>query len=146
MDDFSAFVERATKLLEDEAELTIRQGSRQDFPGAPRDAADAFVGSLGYSPLGAGWFDLDEDGPEPASQLADILKRDLVGHNFDWLRPADATTCAEQFYALFCHGEVHRLANRIRNGWNPITSSTIEAAFITMDDVRIGLFLVQAEN
>lgn len=146
MDDFSAFVEKATKLLGDEAELTIRQGSRRAFLGAPRDAADAFVKSLGYSPLGAGWFDLDEHGPAPISHLADILKRDLVGHNFDWLHPADANACAKQFYSLFRDGKVHRLANRVRNGWNPITSSTIEAAFVTMDDVRIGLFLVEAED
>jgi len=146
MDDFSAFVERATKLLDGEVELTIHQGLRQDFSAAPRDAADAFVRSLGYSPLGSGWFDLDGDGPEPISHLADILKRDLVHYSYDWLNPADATACAEEFYSLFCQGEVHRLTNRIRNGWNPITSSTIEAAFVAMDNVRIGLFLVEAED
>lgn len=72
--------------------------------------------------------------------------RDLVGHNFDWVSPLDAKSCSKEFYSLFRHGKVHRLANRIRNGWNPITSSTIEAAFVTMDDVRIGLFLVEAED
>lgn len=146
MDDFLAFVDRATKLLDDVAELTIRQGSRLDFSGPTSNAADAFVTSLGYSPLGAGWFDLADHGPEPLSHLADTLKRDLIWLDLVWLNPEDATACAEQFYSLFCHGEVHRLANRIRNGWNPITSSTIEAAFVAMDDLRIGLFLVEAED
>jgi len=146
MDDFLTFVDRATKLLDNEAELTIRQGSRADFPTEPRAAADAFVESLGYTPLGDGWFDLADDVDEPTSHLANILKRDLVGHDFDWLSPSDAESCATEFYSLFCRGRVTRLANHIRNGWNSITPSTVEAAFVTMDDVRIGLFLIEAED
>ncbi|MBB4839930.1 hypothetical protein HNP52_003022 [Sphingomonas kyeonggiensis] len=146
MDDFTTFVERTAKLLNDEVELTIREGSRSDFPGEPRDAADAFVSSLGFTPIGDGWLDLDKDAAEPSSHLANILKRDLVGHNLDWLSASDAKACAEEFYSLFKHGKVTRLANRIGNGWNPITSSTIEAAFVSMDDSRIALFLVEAED
>jgi hypothetical protein len=146
MDDISQFVEKATRLLDDEAELTIQFGKRADFPSDPYDAADAFVSKLGYATLGKGWFDLNEDSAEPTSHLANILKRDLVGHNFDWLSPSEAENCSTDFYSLFREGEVTRLANHIRNGWNPITSSTIEAAFVAMDAVRIGLFLVEAED
>ncbi|WP_156306821.1 hypothetical protein [Novosphingobium sp. AAP1] len=146
MDDFDRFARAATALLGGEAEVTVRQGRRAEYPGSPREAADLFVKKLGFTPIGDGWVDLGEKGSDPAGYLTNILKRDLVGHNIDWLPDGEARNCSEGFYSLFKGPAVTNLANVVGNEWNPITTSTVEAAYVSMDDDRIGLFLLEAED
>jgi hypothetical protein len=109
---------------------------------------------LALGRLSEAWWDLDNLPPiyadissrDAAGHLAMRLMKDMVFDNEDWLSFEEATECARTFYSFFTFGSSVRLANRIRDGWNPITSSTFEAAYIAMDDLNIGLFLIEAED
>lgn len=153
MRTFDEFAEHWLTKLE-HVQTTICRARRSEFPGNPMLSANLFVSSLGYKPIYDRWNDLAEvDGKysdaspsDYAGHLADTLRRDMVHSSYEMLSAADARACSEEFYSYFPIGKVVRLANRLGGGWNPITDSTFEAAYIAMDDEWIGLFLLEAED
>ncbi len=163
MRTFDEFAEHWLSKLSEHVQTRICRSPRSEFPGDPVRSANLFVSALGYKPLTpfehkgqiyGRWFNLAEvnrvySGVNPADyagHLADTLRHDMVHSSYEMLSDADARACAEGFYSYFAGGNVTRLANRLGNGWNSITKSTFEAAYIAMDDDWIGLFLLEAED
>lgn len=145
MGDVTRFQEMVTSQL-GHMWVGFDAGRRANFPGPPREAADSFVRSLGYFPIGDQWIDLDEEELDPVAQLIARLRHDLAYPSAELLSAADAAACAKAFYELFDAGQSTRLTNWLNNGWSPITGSTFDAAYVAMDDAQIGLFLIQAED
>jgi len=62
------------------------------------------------------------------------------------LSRAESDSLSAQFLALFDQGGATFLSNWSNGGWTPMTSSTIEAGYVGIDDVRIALFLFEDED
>ena len=155
MRNFDEFAEHwLTKLDEYPVQTTIRRAPRSAFPGDPMLSANLFVSSLGYKPIYDRWHNLaeldrdysDVKPSDYAGHLSETLRRDMVHSSFEMLSEVDARACSEEFYSYFARGEVVRLANYLGGGWNAITDSTFEAAYVAMDDEWIGLFLFEEED
>ena len=71
---------------------------------------------------------------------------DMVDSRVAWVHPDLATAYARVFASYFVQGDVTWLTNRRGNGWNPIARSTFEWAFVVVDDIGVGLFLIEAED
>ncbi len=154
MQEFDEFAHQYEALLSGDAGVTIRWAPRSRHPGQPHEAADHFVAALGFRSIGR-WWDLAEADREYAGvppgdfagHLAWMLQHDLVPSHYHWLAREDANACAARFYACFATGSPVRLTNRLGNGsLGGISRSTIEAAYVAMDDLSIGLFLLEAED
>ena len=142
MRTFDEFAEHWLTKLDEFIQTRIERAPRADFPGDPMLSANLFVSSLGYKPIYDRWHDLsaldrDYSGVNPtdyAGHLAGTLHHDMVHSSFEMLSATDARACADEFYSHFTKGKAAHLANMLGGGWNPITESTFEAAFIAVDD------------
>lgn len=113
--------------------------------------ADRFVQDFDLQPIGLNWEMLDSTGDEdvPRSAVAafdDALGMDMVFTKVQWLGHENAKSCGLEFLNAFSPEHRIILTNRMYFGWNPISRATFEWAFIGMDDTKIALLLVMAED
>lgn len=144
MSDIAAFVERFDDAMEDRLEGTSATfASRSAHHGPVLDAVDSFTAALGFQPLGDAWFVLNSG--ELATELTQQLRVSLAYR--EETMPADeAAAFSRQFVDLFDPSSARFLTNFRNNGWNPITTSTMEAAYVGIDGDLIGLLLFQDED
>jgi hypothetical protein len=122
---------------------TVRSAPRSSHPGSVLEAVDHFVISLGYSALGESWFRLDE--AEAQRELATRLQTSLA-YGVKMLSRVESDALSVQFLAVFDQGDATFLSNWSNNSWTPITRSTIEAAYVGIDDATIALVLFEDED
>lgn len=120
-------------------------------PGLHFVLADSFVTELGYKPIGGNWELLDDaaDYRSPRSARAAFVEafaNDMIYSSEPWLGEEAALAMAEDFLACFDPGTRQIVTNRMYFGWNPITTATIEWAFVAFDDHAIALLLATAED
>lgn len=145
MSDIAAFIQRFDNAVEDRLEgmPSVTFASRADHPGPFLDAVDAFNVSLGYQPLGDEWFVLNSE--ELSTELAQQLRVSLA-YRVETMPEDEAAGFSRQFVELFDPSSVRFLTNFRNNGWNPITTATMEAAYVGIDGDLIGLLLFQDED
>ncbi|MEQ5787822.1 hypothetical protein J3454_07960 [Erythrobacter sp. NFXS35] len=120
-------------------------------PGLHASCADAFVTSLGLTPIGGNWELLDAEvgmeGPRSArAALVDAFAHNMVFAQQLWLGEDNALAMGEDFLACFDSVTRQIVTNRMYFGWNPITTASIEWAFVAFDDSTIALLLATAES
>ncbi len=145
---FTAWRER---LCEDSAEVRFTAQALAAPPGLHFACADSFVVSLGYVPISGNWELLDAEAgvSEPRSArgaLVQAFAKNMVFSSEPWLGEEAALAMAEDFLACFKPGTRQIVTNRMYFGWNPITTATIEWAFVAFDDTAIALLLATAED
>ena len=133
------------------AEVRIEARPLEHPPGLHSACADAFVTDLGYQPIGCNWELLDAeaelDGARSArAALVEAFARHMVFAQEPWLGEADALAMGEDFLACFDPRTRQIVTNRMYFGWNPITSASLEWAFVAFDDTAIALLLATAED
>ena len=120
-------------------------------PGLHFACADAFVTRLGYQPIGGNWELLDAEAAPDAPRSARAALKDAFSHNMvfpseTWLGDAGALAMAGDFLACFDSSTQQIMTNRMYFGWNPITTASLEWAFVAFDDRAIALLLATAEG
>jgi len=133
------------------ATVRITPGALDQPPGLHAVCADAFVTGLGYQPIGGNWELLDAeagvDGPRSArAALVEAFSRNMVFSREPWLGEADALAMAADFLACFDPDRLQIVTNRMYFGWNPITTASLEWAFVAFDDTAIALLLATDED
>jgi hypothetical protein len=141
--EFVEFVQRLNHVQRLHRVPTVHFAPRSSHPGSIIDAADHFVATLGYSPLGESWFRLDK--AEAQRELAAHLQTSLA-YRVQMLSRAESDSLSAQFLALFDQGDVTFLSNWLNDGGTPMTSSTFDAGYVGIDNVRIALFLFEDED
>ncbi len=139
------------RLCAGSAEVRIEARALDDPPGLHNACADALVTSLGYQPIGGNWELLDaEAAPDGArsarAALIEAFARDMVFSHEPWLGEADALAMGDDLLACFDARTRQIVTNRMYFGWNPITSASLEWAFVAFDDTAIALLLATAED
>jgi hypothetical protein len=112
---------------------------------------DAFVTGLGYQPIGGNWELLDADAAPDAPRSALAALREAFAHSMvfvrePWLGEADAIAMGAEFLACFDPACRQIVTNRMYFGWNPITTASIEWAFVAFDDQAIALLIATDED
>lgn len=151
-----AFIEDWRGPLERAADVVFETAARGEVSGAGAELANGFVTSKGYASIGFHWELLDtyakaEETRSARGAFEDALSKDLAMRE-DWLGAEQALRCGEQFIGAFdpLHGTI--LTNHIvrdggkSEGWNPISASTYEWAFIGFDNEAIALLLLTADD
>lgn len=108
----------------------------------PTAKADWLSSNLGYGVLGDKWDIVSHARFE--SQLIDSLKSSLA-YSVQMLPPEEATSIAKEFLNYF-ESQREYLVNGTQTGWNPITKSTMETAFIVVTRTHAGMFLFEDED
>lgn len=149
--NLEAFNHRWRAPLESGAQLVFKTRELDDISGTPSAIADSFVGSLGYTPIGANWEMLDPgsdaDVPRSANAaMADALTMDMALPQQQWLGEERAKECARDFLECFDLFQRTILTNRMYFGWNPISDAKIEWAFVGYDQSAIALLLLTREG
>ena len=149
--NLEAFIQRWRAPLKAGAQLTFETRALDKISGTPSSLADSFVGSLGYTPIGANWEMLDPgsdaDAPRSAiATMADALTMDMALPQQQWLGEKRATQCAQDFIECFDLFQRTILTNRMYFGWNPISEAKIEWAFVGYDQSAIALLLLTREG
>ncbi|WP_296719365.1 hypothetical protein [Erythrobacter sp.] len=139
------------RLNADGATVRIAADALAISPGLHAACADAFVTSLGLTPIGGNWELLDAEagmeGPRSArAALVEAFARNMVIAQQPWLGEDDALAMGEEFLGCFDPGTRQIVTNRMYFGWNPITTASIEWAFVAFDDGAIALLLATAES
>jgi hypothetical protein len=62
------------------------------------------------------------------------------------LSRAESDSLSAQFLALFDQGGATFLSNWSNGAFTSLTSSTVDAGYVCIDDVRIALFLFEDED
>ncbi|MEL8056825.1 MAG: hypothetical protein AAGK66_11755, partial [Pseudomonadota bacterium] len=62
-----------------------------------------------------------------------------TAYSNSWFTAEEAYQLAGDFYGLFLKANLVRLTNHMSHGWKPITSYSVEAVHIAMDNKNIGL-------
>ncbi len=145
MSDVAAFIQFFDDTVENKLEgmTSVAFASRSVHPGPLVDAVDAFNATLGYQPLGDAWIVLNS--AEITTELAQQLRVSLA-YRVETMLEDEAVDASRRFVDLFDPSSVRFLTNIRGGGWNPITTSTMEAAYVGIDDDLIGLFLFQDED
>lgn len=145
MSDATAFAQFFDDAVEDRLEglTSVTFASRSVHPGPIVAAVDAFNATFGYQPLGDAWFGLNSE--EIAAELTQQLRVSLA-YSVETMPEDEAARVSRRFVDLFDPLSVTFLTNVRGNGWNPITTSTMEAAYVGIDGDLIGLFLFQDED
>jgi len=141
--EFVEFVQRLNHAQRLHRVPTVHFAQRLSHPGSVIEAADHFVGTLGYSPLGDSWLRLDK--AEAQRELAARLQTSLA-YGVQMLSRAESDSLSAQFLALFDQGDATFLSNWSNGAFTPLTSSTVDAGYVGIDDVRIALFLFEDED
>ena len=149
--NLEAFHHRWRAPLESGAQLVFKTRELDHISGTPSAIADSFVGSLGYTAIGANWEMLDPgsdaDAPRSAiAAMADALTMDMVLPQQQWLGEERAKECARDFLGCFDLFQRTILTNRMYFGWNPISDAKIEWAFVAYDQSAIALLLLTREG
>ncbi|WP_313472248.1 hypothetical protein [Brevundimonas sp.] len=145
MSDVAAFAQRFDDAVEGRLEgmPSVTFADRSVYPRPFVDAVDAFSAALGYQPLGDAWHVLSSE--ELATELTQQLRVSLA-YRVETMPEDQAASISRQFIDLFDPESVRFLTNFRNNGWNPITTSTMEAAYVGIDGDLIGLLLFQDED
>lgn len=138
-------------LCDDQARVTLTARPLEAPPGLHFACADAFVTALGHKPIGVNWELLDAeaeaDGPRSAqAALAEAFRNNMVFSNQPWLGEAGAHRMARDFLDCFNPASRQIVTNRMYFGWHPITTASIEWAFVSFDDTAIALLLATDED
>jgi hypothetical protein len=140
--EFVEFIQRLNRVPRLHRVPTVHFAPRASHPGSIIEAADHFVGSLGYSTLGESWLRLKK--AEAQRVLATHLQTSLA-YGVPMLSHAESGSLSAQFVAAF-DGDATFLSNWSNGEWSPLTSSTFEAAYVGIDDMRIALLLFEDED
>ena len=145
----SFFAQWQDRLCADRAEVRFVARALDAPPGLHSACADSFVTSLGYQAIGGNWELLDAeaapDAPRSAvAALAEAFASDMALPQQRWLGDEAAGEMAADFLACFAPGTCQIVTNRMYFGWNPITTASIEWAFVAFDDTAIALLLATA--
>lgn len=124
--------------------------------GTPAQIADAFAADHDFNQIGFNWELLD-----PAAELwearsalgafKDALSLDLAMRS-KWLEDENAQKCGAEFMAAFKPLQCMFLTNHIireegkSEMWFPVTSCTYDWAFVGMDDRKIAMLVVSAND
>ena len=143
--------------LESGAEVFFKARAHQGVAaGAPTQIANSFVSECGFATIGHHWEMLDPTAraEEPRSAIGafeDALSRDLAMRT-DWLGTECAARCGAQFVDAFEPTWATIVTNHIARdggqseGWNPISTSALEWAFVGFDRDAIALLLLTGED
>ena len=139
------------RLCAGSATVRIASHALEGLPGLHTARADAFVTGLGYQPIGGNWELLDADAAPDAPRSALAALREAFAHSMvfarePWLGEADAIAMGAEFLACFDPASRQIVTNRMYFGWNPITTASIEWAFVAFDDQAIALLLATDED
>lgn len=156
LERLEAFIAAWRAPLETRAELFFEMRARGDAGGAPVQVADRFVSECGYKPIGFDWEMLDAAGEADAPRsaigaFADALTKDLAMRG-EWLGEDRALECGRTFVGAFDPLGAIILTNHIvrdagrSEGWFPISSASLEWAFVGYDDSAIALLLLTGED
>jgi len=146
-DDFAAeWCDR----LANGALVLFRHGAPADDAFTHSAIADAFIKSLGMTPIGFNWELLDAQGNvgDTRSALEEITKalsHDLSKPSTPWLDQPSADRCAREFLGLFDADRCTIVSNRFDGLWNPIAGGDVEWGFVGFDQSRIALLLLVAK-
>jgi hypothetical protein len=108
----------------------------------PNAKADWLSSNLGYDELGDKWQTVSQARFE--EQLIGSLKLSLA-YSVEMLPQEEATSVAKEFLTFF-DSKPEYLVNGTQNGWNPITKSTMETAYIVVTRTHAGMFLFEDED
>ena len=111
-------------------------------------AADSFVASHGFRPLGKAWRIIQRS--EALDSLYRILFRDLAYQQL-LMEEKTARFIAESFLDLFSPHHSRYCTNgsfdeRSMLGWTPITEATFDHGIVAFDEEHIGMIWVQDED
>ena len=114
----------------------------------PAQAADAYVESLGFSPVGEGWNTLSRE--EAFRSIVTMLVESLAYH-CPMLEKEDAERVAGELLSSFPSPRAVFLNNSetIEPGavaWSPISQATFDAAIVALDEVQIGVLCIEDED
>ncbi len=151
-----AFEARWRKPLARCAQVIFKVQKRDTAAGTPVQIADAFVVEHGFTPIGFDWELLDADAAPGEARSAlgafrDALALDLMMRD-TWLGDEQALDCGREFVGAFNPSQRLLLTNHIirdagtSEGWNPISKAAYEWAFLGLDDSKIALLLITAED
>jgi hypothetical protein len=141
--EFVEFVQRLNHVQRLHRVPTVHFASRSAHPGSVIEAADHFVATLGYAPLGESWLRLDKAAAQ--RELAAHLQTSLA-YRVQMLSRAESDSLSAQFLALFDQRGATFLSNWSNSAFTSLTSSTVDAGYVGIDDVRIALFLFEDED
>jgi hypothetical protein len=108
----------------------------------PNAKADWLSSNLGYGVLGDKWQTVSHATFE--AQLIDSLKLSLA-YSVEMLPPEEASSVAKEFLKFF-DSQPEYLVNGTQHGWNPITRSTMETAYVVVTRTQAGMFLFEDED
>lgn len=145
------FAQWQERLCGDRAEVHFAARALDAPPLLHSACADSFVTSLGYQAIGGNWELLDAEAApdEPRSAVAalgEAFASDMALPQQKWLGDEAAREMAAEFLACFAPATRQIVTNRMYFGWNPITTASIEWAFVAFDDQAIALLLATAEG
>lgn len=159
LDPLNHFIATWREPLESQAEVVFEARLRDGLPGTHTAIADSFVEQLDskfgnemdLKPIGPNWEMLDsaDDANAPRSAIAafdDAMAMNMVFTRTQWLGHDEAKRCGREFVSAFNPGQRIILTNRMYFGWNPISTATFEWAFVGLDDTKIALLLLMAED
>ena len=114
----------------------------------PAQAADAYVESLGFRPVGEGWNTLSRE--EASRSIVAILTESLAYH-CPMLEKADAERVSGEFLSGFPSARAVFLSNSETIGpgavaSSPISQATFDAAIVALDEAQIGVLCVEDED
>lgn len=141
------FTEAWIERLSSGAQVLFRSGAPDPETLIHTAIADAFVRSVGLTPIGFNWELLDAAAPEhePRSARAEIaraLTHDIANPSQNWLDPDLARRCADAFLDLFDPATCTIVSNRYDGLWNPIAGREVEWGFVGFDGQRAALLLM----
>ncbi len=155
MTAYQKFIKRWQSKLDEERCPWVEFGFLEgEFdPADPIPTADKLMVSIGFNGIGAGWEDLVWDAKpnwpftskEPKAHLPAFMRKGIA-YSVDWLSEPEAADFATEFYNLFNPARLRHLTNGMNNGWNPVTHSTFDRAFVAMDTQLIGAIVIQDED
>jgi|GEM_PF-542089 len=151
-----AFISKWREPLEAMATVDFSARMLDGEVTAPTQAADNFSAENGFESIGFNWELLDSHAKpsEVRSALGafkDAFSLDLV-MNSQWLGDVAALECGREFIASFKPLQRMFLTNHIireegkSEMWNPVTTRTFDWAFVGMDDRKIAILVVSADD
>jgi hypothetical protein len=108
----------------------------------PITCADWLSSSLGLGTLGNRWQCVSIE--EFTLQLEGSLKLSLA-YSVEMLPPDEASRVVQEFLGFF-DSPATFLVNGTQHGWNPITKSTMETAYVVVSSTQAGMFLFEDED
>ena len=114
----------------------------------PAQAADVYVKSLGFRPLGEGWHTLSR---EEAFQFIVATLTESLAYHTPMLEKEDAERVSGEFLSGFPSPQAVFLSNSEVIGpgavaSRPISQATFGAAIVALDEAQIGVLCVEDED